>query len=204
MKREKKKVSFDCWGTLLESNPEYKEKQSQKSYDMFGIQSDIFIKNIKESKKYFDLFVEEHGLHIPRELIYNRAFPELSLEDIKQFIIESNKLFREYPPFIKECLDMSLMYDLVRKNEVYVTSNTVMIYSDVLKYIIQDCFSINVPRMFFSDVEGYSKPHKLIFRPFLDYHIGDNHITDGACEEYGIKFLDINNNEDIQILSQFI
>lgn len=204
IKNKKLKISFDVWGTLIESNPEFKDVQSRKFEEMFNVSKDIFTSEIKSSKKYYDSFVEYHGLHIPREFIYHRAFPSLSLSDISEFIKVSDKLFREYPPYVKDGLDLELVHSLVRYQQVYVTSNTVMIYSNPLKYIVQDVAFVNTSNMIFSDMVGYSKPSKLIFRDDLDYHVGDNHITDGISDEYGIKFLDINNNEDIQILRELV
>ena len=46
----------------------------------------------------------------------------------------------------------------------------------------------------FSDIVGVSKPNgkMFTFKTNPKIHIGDNPITDGACEKYGIKFININ------------
>jgi FMN phosphatase YigB (HAD superfamily) len=79
-----------------------------------------------------------------------------------------------------------------------------LIYGDVLGKVINNYFDIPINKMVFSDEYWMSKPNLGIFKTHnisLDYHIGDNDITDGACEKLNIKYINIKNNyESLQTL----
>jgi len=200
----KKHLSFDIWGSLIESNPEFKIQQAKLAKATFGISEESFLKSTKRIKNKYDILVESTGKHFDRLDIWNTVLDFPFSTEINFFIKESDKLFLEYRPFIKSNVDLDLLHHIINNNDCFVTSNTVMIYSDVLSIVVSDYFNIKKENMIFSDMVGISKPNLEIFKKHkikLDYHIGDNHITDKACEKLNIKFIDINKHEDLQILS---
>lgn len=194
-------ISFDFWGTLCESNPNFKQQQLILAQDLFkNITIDEIKSNYKRCKSLSDTVVEEYGVHLDRTLMLSKIFDTHDFNLIDTYITESNKLFLDNPPFVIN--DIS---DIVQKHNCFVTSNTVLVYGDILSQIVYNNFGLSPKNMIFSDKVNVSKPSVKIFLSHgvkLDYHLGDNLITDGSCEKIGINFmyLDKNNNENLSIL----
>jgi putative hydrolase of the HAD superfamily len=186
-------ISFDVWGTLIKSNPEFKKQQAKLAKEMYGISEEDFLYKMRCEKEIFNTYVENHGFHIPREFVYQRVFDKHD-EDFYEFIAESDNLFLKYLP-IPLFEEGSDIHSIIRDNKCIVTSNTVMIYGDKLHNPVYEFYNIPYHNMIFSDEVNVSKPNPLIWLKHnepIDMHIGDNVVTDGACEKLGIKFKHIN------------
>lgn len=188
-----KTISYDVWGTLLKSNPDFKMHQSDLAHQFSGINPEDFLVMKDVIKKEFDTIVEQTGIQPDRVEAYRRIFPDLSIKEINSFIYYSDKLFLAYPP---ELIPDSrqLMWDYLQEGFTpVISSNTVFIHGDVLGKIIWEEFHIPMCQCNFSDILGVSKPNEKMFnfkiKPTM--HVGDNPITDGACEKFGIKFINI-------------
>lgn len=189
-------ISFDIWNTLLTSNPEFKSQQIKLAKE-FGIID--FAAKKETAKKTIDNIVEESGIHPDRIYYYKNLFPQLSYKQVEEFIEYSNHLFLLYPPNLKCSGTKATIKQLKENYRVYISSNTVFIYGDTLGKVIYDYFGIIKSNCNFSDEIGVSKPHGKMFefktKPI--YHVGDNLITDGAAEKFGIKHYHFNDKQNI-------
>lgn len=187
---ENLKISYDIWSTLLKSNPQFKEERIKLASKFFKVSENSVSKKLKNIKEWTDKRVEMFGMHYPRQFLYSMIF-KASTEKINDFINQVDDLFIKNPP-IK-------MNDVIKGHDLYITSNTVLIYGDVMSTFIEEYFGIPRERMIFSDDINWSKPNPKIFQAHnvdLNYHIGDNIVTDGACENIGIRFVHIDNHNN--------
>lgn len=188
----KKIISLDFWGTLAKSNPKFKEEQFKvaRQYEPELTFVD-FKARFKAIKLLTDEKVEARGIQPDRVELYHEMFPNWNRSIISEFIQYSDILFLKHPPIVIE-----KMGELVEKwkNEgckLHICSNTVFIHGEVLSKVVFDLFGIVRSNCNFSDEVGYSKPHSSMFRfpRKPDFHIGDNPITDGSCENVGIEYI---------------
>lgn len=197
---QQKAISFDFWGTLCVSNPAFKERQSELAHEFTGVDKKEWLAHKARLKKEIDNFVETTGSHPERKHYYKLLMPGLSCNGVDDFIKYSDRLFINFPPKLRE--PKTKIIEILRDQGVksYISSNTVFIYGDVLKEFIYSNFGIIKMNCKFSDEVGCSKPAKEMFnfpiKPI--WHIGDNLITDGACENYGIKHYHINQEQTFQ------
>lgn len=199
-----KAISFDFWGTLMISNPEFKKAQSKLVREFTNLSEAQWTKEKTQIKKELDELVEATGIHPPRMNTYTKLLSTFNLQEIKDFISYSNELFLKYPPLIRE--PETDIVSILREKDyrVYISSNTVLIYGDVLSKIIFDNFGIIRKNCNFSNEIGVSKPRKEMFEfPIKPtWHIGDNELTDGASENFGIKHYHINNEQNFKTFLQ--
>lgn len=192
-------ISWDVWGTLLISNPQFKLEQYKLVKEYKDISWEDWNKSKTVLKKEADDIVEKHGVHLDRMDLYKKLLG-LSGKDTKDFISYSNELFLKFPPILREpdCDLISILKE--RDYRVYISSNTVLIYGDILGQVIYDNFGIIKKNCNFSDQIGFSKPDEKMFKfPIKpDWHIGDNIITDAASEKFGIKHYHINEQQDFK------
>ena len=199
-----KAVSFDFWGTLMISNPEFKKAQSKLVQEFTNLDEARWSETKNLAKKRLDELVEKTGIHPPRDNSYLMILQNLSLKERESFIKYSDELFLKYPPLKRE--PETDIVSILREKDyrVYISSNTVLIYGDVLSKVIFDNFGIIKKNCNFSDEVGVSKPRKEMFdfkiRP--DFHIGDNLITDGASESFGIDHYHINKQQNFKTFLQ--
>lgn len=195
-----KAISFDVWGTLVKSNPQFKLEQYKlvKEYKDISWEDWTMKKIIVKTEA--DDMVERLGVHLDRMELYGKLLTDLSGKDKKDFINYSNELFLKFPPILREpdCDLISILKE--RDYRIYISSNTVLIYGDVLGKIIYDNFGIIKKNCNFSDQLGVSKPDGKMFQfPIKpDWHIGDNIITDGTSEKFGIKHYHINEKQNFK------
>ena len=182
--RVKKLCSYDFWGTLCKSNPDFKSAQNELAKKLFNFSEEKFQSRKTHIKQIIDSNVELYGLHYDRRKIYADIFQTTSFSTIDSFITESDKLFLQFPPIQQ--------IEMLSEMTCVVSSNTVLIYNDVMYKVIRKYFGPVFCN--FSDVLRLSKPRKEMFT-FTEgkvlFHVGDNPKTDGACEDYGIKFIPI-------------
>lgn len=201
---EKRSCCFDVWGTLLISNPEFKKAQAKLVQEFTSIKKEEWFKAKNFLKKQLDELVEKTGIHPPRESSYLEILPSLSIREREDFIRYSNELFLKYPPLLREP-ETDVVSILKEKDyKVYISSNTVLIYGDILSKVIFDKFGIIRKNCNFSDELGVSKPDGRMFNFEIKptWHLGDNVLTDGASENHGIKHYHINNQQTFKTFLQ--
>lgn len=202
----RKAISFDFWKTLCRANPLFKENQYILLQEFIkGVSKEEFLTKFKEKKRFSDKMAENHGVQVNRLDMYREMYPDKwSILQIQDFVAYSNELFLKYPPIpIPEAVQ--LVKELKNQGHyVYVSSNTMFIHGHTLGKVIYDVFGITKHNCLFSNIVGVTKPNEAMFKfPVKpDFHIGDNPLTDGKCEDYGIKFLEI--GEDYSIINNFI
>jgi len=188
-------LSFDFWGTLAVSNPLYKEHQIELICKTLGYKKEFVIEEFKKIKKKSSL-LEEQGIQPNRIALYYRFFDLMdSVEKLNNLIEQCDELFLKYPP--KIILDIKKLSEV---HNCYITSNTILVHSNVLSQFISESFWIPKENMVFSDQVNVTKPNLKIWKSHktnFDYHIGDNIVTDGACENLNIKFLNTHKNEHL-------
>lgn len=187
-----KAISFDLWGTLIRSNPEFSKAQESLVKEFTEIEN---WKELKENAKVYISSQELLGIHVDRDKIL-RPLLNLSLKDYRSFIEYSNELFLKNPPLLKDFDVVSILRD--KGYRCYISSNTTFIYGDTLAKVVYDNFGIIKNNCNFSDELGVSKPNEQMFNFQIKptYHIGDNLITDGASENFGIEHYHINSEQN--------
>lgn len=202
---QSKAISFDLWGTLIISNPEFKYNQKQilSKFDR-TIDIDEWELKLKTIKSQYNHIVEQNGIHFERTELYRKTFENLTFNEINDFIKLSDELFLTYPPLLKDKNSNIIDYLTSAGIKCYISSNTVLIYSNVLSKIVFNYFNINADDCNFSDKKGVSKPNQEMFNFKIkpQYHIGDNLITDGACVRNGINFYHINDKQNFNTFLQ--
>lgn len=183
-----KSVSFDVWGTLVKKNPEFSIHQEKL------VKEFVFIDDWKGVKEKAKIIIKENelkGIHTDRVFVYKNLLPSLSIKQIENFIDYSNELFLKYPPIVPQSSRDLVSYFKEQDVRCYVSSNTALVYGDVISKIIYNEFGIIKSNCKFSDGVGVCKPSEEMFQfPIKPlFHIGDNIITDGASEKFGVKYL---------------
>ena len=139
-----------------------------------------------------DFEAETRGGQLDRLNLNKLIFPKWDASDIEKFMLLSDELFVEYPPF--NHLPPSFINTAIQAGyTIYISSNTVFTSGAALSRVIYDRFVIPKSNCKFSDEIGKAKIDASMFDFEIKptFHIGDNPKTDGASELYGIEFLDV-------------
>lgn len=189
-------ISLDVWGTLVTPNPLFSQKRNEylnsytdKSYEEVSeiytqLKHELDTSNSMEAPSLYENYTV---------LLERLGIPYFSKMKIIQDI---QNLFYQHPPFI----DNSVIYELNRLSNRYsfhIISNTNFISGSVIEPFLRIRTGINFEVCYFSDLVGYQKPSKEIFEKVRDSvigditHIGNDLICDGACGQYGYKYIHI-------------
>ena len=173
------KISLDFWNTICISNPEFSKARKLLCRE-YNVDIEL-INNYKQS--YLEL--EKQGVHIYRDSFMNINL--FNKEKYYAFLSDMNQLFLKYSPLpIYKDVILDIL-NLKGDHQIYICSNTGLIHGDILYQYIWNELEIPKHMCKFSDQLGIAKPNKSMFFD-TDWHIGDNEITDGGCQNYGIKF----------------
>ena len=188
-----KAISFDFWGTLCLSNPQFRENQFKLlcQFDN-SISVDYWLTQKTYYKKLADDEAQTRGGHIDRLELNKLIFPNWHTKYIEEFMLLSDDIFVKYPPF--NLLPPSFIETARQAGyTIYVSSNTVFTSGAALSRVIFDKFAIPKSHCKFSDEIGKAKIDASMFDFEIKprFHIGDNPKRDGASERYGITFLDV-------------
>ncbi len=197
-------ISFDLWGTLIQANPEF-SKAKLKLFNHYNPKLSLaeINTNFNTIKAEANLLVDTYGIHPNITYIFGQALYKLNIKvpysGLNKIIGDYQKLFLQHPPTMFKDTSETLEKLRSEGHSIFLISNTVFVRGSTLKYSLYD---LGVDKYFkimtFSDEKGFSKPTQRIFSETcynLNFHCGDNPITDGACEEIGIQFYQINSNE---------
>lgn len=193
-----KHISFDLWGTLITSNPNYRDRRNKLLEEIFHV--DLLPDELRRGKVMVDEISELTG----RQLDYPQTVTlmlglntkwidrERFLKNVELFRKENTLLVREDNPlFISPQIPFLLNTLKQCKISMSILSNTSIIpgsmLRDTLKILeIHDLFSF----MIFSDEVGYAKPNKTVYRMLFEnviyksneiFHVGDNPYSDSGA-----------------------
>jgi len=204
-----KALTFDLWGTLIKGSPNYKEKRADliRTYkkELTSDEINLAFNNIKKS---FDENVEKFGISYNSTYLYSVILKELGLDDYlaKDIKIRCESLFVEnYPKLYCEDIP-DILYQLSKKYELHLISNTLLIDGICLRSIMHKLKIFNYFKSFtFSDEAGVSKPNyeifkiahqKILYPKENIMHIGDNYNTDEeGAKRYGFNFCGVNSEK---------
>jgi len=195
MNKKIESISFDFWGTLFRSNPEFSKKRTLLLQE-FGISKELIIKELNEYKtRYKEL--ESQGIHLYRDNYIEKLFHNRGLINISYYVNYCNELFLKYPPIE---IYPGLINDILKLKEnhsVFIASNTGNIHGDILSIFIFNPLEIIKQNCLFSDEIGCTKPQCDMFFD-VDIHVGDNPLTDGKCTEKHIQYYEVNQNHTLK------
>jgi putative hydrolase of the HAD superfamily len=198
-----KAFSFDLWGTLIRSNPQFKPEKSALIRDFFRldrtdeqihqafVRADLILDNLQENFCLQPDLLTAWGV-VLNEIGLKKSEPE----EIKNFLNLYHRKFLEFPPmFFDEVADLFDKLKRINDLELFVLSNTILVVGEVLDLYLQNTPLKNL-KTFYSD-RHFAKPDRRAFellpvKPLV--HIGDNLVTDGACQKFGIEFFQVHRN----------
>lgn len=197
-------ISFDLWGTLIQSSPLFKERKTdlyKKYYPEFSVEK--CNETFENTKKELNYVIEKTGWQPERshiQYMINSNFG-INLEDnrIFHFLSDLQKLAKIYNPEFIHKDTQDLLYKLTC-NTLILVSNTMFLTGDTLVDIlytmgIRDYFA----QFHFSDKVGKSKPSKMSVNRDISYHVGDNEQTDGLfAKAKNAKFIHITDKQDLE------
>lgn len=208
-------VSFDLWGTLIKSNPEYLPKRNrlakeQLFFDVPMTAYDVGVALSKVKKKW-DLIAEPAGKSIEPIHLFLDVYAELNLEIPKvdfrsrynAWVLKHHIIMRETPPILYPEVNELLAELKSRGVFISVTCNSSTHLGIHLKSALPEIFKYTHETIF-SDELGYAKPAPQVWKllkskagkwgikPEEIIHVGDNPFADGSCIYYDIDFLLVN------------
>lgn len=205
-----KGISFDLWGTLIKSNPQFKLARTEWLHQETGLNKTEIDNTINKVKKSFDQNIEKYGLHYSSDFLYTTILKELGVNPNKhwQFKFQSNKMFIEYGAQLYDQDTNLCIKTLAKHYDLHIISNTLLIDGSVIRMWLKD---IDMLQYFksttFSSDLNKSKPNPEIFytaHQKIGYikehiiHIGDNPICDiEGAKNYGFKTELINHSKSI-------
>lgn len=202
---EIKALSFDLWGTLIKSNPKFRESRAEYIKQYTDLTLEEIHATIKKVKHDIDTKVEAFGFHFNSSDVYSIIHSELGLFDVTAEDIRNKctELFLENMPELIHP-DIPKTLSMLSDNyKLYISSNTVLQDGHYLRKVLKHhemlyCFN----KTFFSNELGYSKPDPRFFKGVHMSamtktsnieHIGDNVVTDyNGSIAYGFKAIYLN------------
>lgn len=222
MQKRTKHISFDLWGTLIKSNPQYKETRTEYFFNAFNKLS----KTRDQIRAIFDEITqisntvnETVGYHIGTLELYTMALYKLGYDltnltsrDIYAIYHKLEASFIKHHPVLWDDNTEKVLKELRGQGyTLSILSNTNFIMGTTLKKALQN---LNIGSHFsfqiYSDSEGLSKPNAAIFdlmtrtaismNKELDFssiiHVGDTPKTDvEGAKKAGITSYLINTND---------
>lgn len=194
-------ISFDLWMTLIRSNPNFKAARNEMVFKQFN-PNHKSIEEVSNIIRDIDVrcnhLAEKSGQHISSKTMWSLIFRKLNhpleVDSLKQVDNNTQMLFNLFPPVNYDSDTLPTLEKLMRKNRLYVVSNTGFIAGKTILNSIDSEIIALINDWNFSDEKGISKPNKDLFFSKVDLHVGDNPIADGGCEKLGISFFHINTN----------
>lgn len=226
-------ISFDLWKTLIVSHPLYKRSRVElfhnfvlERFDM-NVPIDFIANKIRGNELYADTLMEQGGIQYPTDLFLLQLVKKLavgravSYSDIDELKMKLQALIEEYPPKLIDGVEETLSLLRSKHIPMVLLSNTTMVNAwQMIR--INDMWEKYLNHSFYSDREGICKPHPHFFNlPFLPlsewhtspiferedtitYHVGDNLITDGACINFGYKFIHVDQESTVRKIPQLL
>lgn len=220
-------LSFDVWNTLIEGSRSFQPVRSALVAEIFDIEPTIAKHLYTETKSHFDALAEREGRahscdevydELIRRVIQYRDGSDDLYGERERLRRGTEELFRTYPPTVLPTTIETLQTLHAIGYTISIGSNTNFISGTLLSEILDRWipFEFKV----FSDLCGYSKPHREFFNLVLDgaratktvdrpagradlarseiLHIGDNMICDGqGAIDAGMEFFYVKNPAEV-------
>lgn len=192
----KNTISFDFWGTLFKSASNSWEVKTGLINDylnsLFTIeQVKAAFKPVDESMDYItEHFAVQPCLETAWSMIFQNLGHKKILLDIPDFAFwYSLQMANNGLDFRDDTVRDTLVELLDRSFDMKIVSNTLFIKGKHLERFLREIdmlkfFNDNV----WSDEKKYGKPHPGMWTNDVRLHVGDNHVTDGACLQKNISF----------------
>lgn len=208
-------LSFDVWNTLLSANPEFKAARIQEIMRLSDLPKVTVQIKMRDTKRILDFMQEETGnaftsLFCWKLFLKNCGYSG-DIDSMAEILLDtSNYLFTKHPPHFD--VELVKVIRKMKKNMSHISaivlvSNTNFVPGNVLWSTCFEHLDL-FDNAYFSDQEGYAKPHFAAFTKgwpvCLGYgvpkgsiiHIGDTIATDGAAVEQGAEFMLVSNPAD--------
>ena len=205
-------ISFDLWLTLIQSNPNYKQKRNRLMIDFFNIQiePDIVDETYNKYDFLFNRINEITGGNLDCYEMWLVFLSEINVDiknlDVKllqEFIDETEKLFFAYNPTLIDNNTPQLFEQLVNEGHTLsLLCNTAFTKSNFLRKLLEHLgVAKYLSFQLYSDEMGYSKPNIKVYEQLFSeanklkllaktdiLHVGDNPIADlGGAKNFGIQ-----------------
>lgn len=213
LNRDIRHVSFDFWGTLAESNPEFKRIRLKIISDSIGqsLQQDVLKRNLRSLSLEHNALLEAKKQGLPVLTLYDRLLSNVggraNQEILNELYSQIESIFLLYPPLLSHDA-LELLLALKRKEiTISLTSNVAFIKgSTIHKFLNQHGLDSYFEFMYFSDQQVYGKPHEFCFNCVYEVaksvqgrirrnqvlHVGDNFLTDGkGAKDFGFQFYQV-------------
>jgi putative hydrolase of the HAD superfamily len=193
-------VSFDLWGTLIKSNPEYRKERTkyiQLHTDMPAPIIDVTIANIKRD---IDTGVEKFGFHYESLDVYSMIHKQCKIKNItpEDLYHDCAALFIKTMPVLIPGVDEVIKKLHADGYKIYLSSNTVLIDGKYLTVVLDKLGILQYfTKTIFSNEIRVSKPNPAFFKAVHMHsgmlteqiiHVGDNAITDAqGSTDYGFR-----------------
>ncbi len=189
-------VSFDIWGTLFRSNPEYRQLQRELIYDAIGYPGELSELRLLVREVYAELDreIEQHGRHFGMEgrisrLVQRAGLAMPSADTMVALKYELSKVHVAHPPLLIEPQLPEIFAGLHHSGtELAVISNTNMTDGVIVhNALVHHGLAQYLDYELYSDELGLCKPDRrnfddLVqrsgFAPASITHIGDNPVAD--------------------------
>ncbi len=222
-----KAISFDLWGTLIKSNPEFKPQRDEYLFSNFayGPDYDFFRKKVREVEKTVDVIAEGTGEAVPTKVVISLILKELG-NDLTQFKMKDYQkieqdlldLALQYPPSFYDENTLPILQWLKEEGfDMISASNTGLLNGVTMRWVQNEIGLDKFMRdQVYSDITGYSKPNVNFFEKVekvlgtKDYiHVGDNVNADGGAKNpyiintNGLTILDLKKHIETTQTSNF-
>lgn len=178
--------TLDLWGTLILTNPEFKQKKITLLQQMTS-------KTPLEINSCFNLLKAKYdNTAVKSEFMFEQLKQTLEIPlSIEEIMDSYYTLFKQNPPLLCEPELGTFLNKIAKKHSIYLISNTLFVKGAILKDTLNTAYNgflDSFSDLIFSDEVGYAKPDEAIFD--LAYaqmtnickdevlHIGDNIFTD--------------------------
>ena len=206
-----KHISFDVWGTILQSNPNNNINRAIYLKEYFQLDTSLsdIQKVIKDNGKSINELQESTGIQVGRSEIFERLLIkfDLNLTEDNFLLVDSvfQQSFLDNPPELIEAGYANSIVSLSFSHNLSILSNTVYVkgvnIQKVLdRYLGEGLFDFTL----YSDELGYSKPHENVYHTLITQsgvasteivHVGDSVLCDiDGPEMYGIKTSQVHSN----------
>lgn len=194
-----REVSLDLWGTLIASNPHFKQEVSKSLSELCEYSAEIVTSTIAALKDQQNQLVESTGHSPQSQDLFSILRDTLGFKEDPTTIeaLYSECFFRFLPQPIEDGLVVRIEA-LAQRYPVHLISNTMMVRSESLREVLRRLGILDYFRSTtFSDESGFSKPHSRIFEIAFEstncaanevVHFGDNPVTDVAgASDFGFQ-----------------
>lgn len=194
-------ITFDVHDTLLKRNTGFVAmrsiiaKQFSSNPDLTNEMVEKAFQKVKDDN---DPIIAIYGTCPNNYHVFARLCYDLDISALPEFRISLLNAWVEHPPLLYSN-ETAIVLTALREQgyKLHVICNTLLVPGDMVEDILK---FRGIGQLFssfrFSDQWNMSKPCPEIFHKDAIFHVGDNLDTDGASEQVGVPFYQINSNKN--------